>query len=270
MHTSKFLTLTVSLVVLSISQAHARGPFNPDIVSAANQVYVGAGVLHQNYKEFNDGLVPSLPSVLDSEDGNIITAQVGYSALTSYLYGQVQLSVSVGETNYTGYLVSPGPVYTPYLGTTDNNIVNLIGRAGYPFRAGSRAVVVPYLEVGHFFWRRDIGYVEDYSHFLLGLGAKLLWSPTSKLVVETGLGIGTTVAANMNVDGYNYDLGSEPYRNGYLAVDYRLHGRWHLRLSAEYRAWEYAQSPVVAGFLEPRSETLHATYMLSAGYSFAK
>ena len=270
MCTSKLLTFTVPLLVLSISQVQAAGPFSPDIVSAANQVYVGAGVLHQDYREFNDGLVPVLPSVLDSEEGNIITAQVGYSALTSFLYGQVQLSVSVGETTYTGYLVSPGPVYTPFVGPTDNNIVSLIGRVGYPFRAGARAVVVPYLEVGEFFWRRDIGYIEDYSHFLIGLGAKLLWSPVSKLVVEAGLGVGTTVSANMTVDGYDYDLGSEPYRNGYLAVDYRLHGRWHLRLSADYRDWKYAQSPVVAGFLEPRSETVHATYMLSAGYSFAK
>lgn len=243
---------------------------HPDITAAANQLRLGVGALHQNYKEFNDGLVGVLPSVLDSELGSIPALQLSASLLRERIYAELQVGLVYGSTTYTGYLQYPGPVYVPYVGKTDNFIFRAQGRVGIPFRPASILTLVPYVEVGDHFWRRDIGYIEDYSHYQIGVGGKILLRLAPGVVAEAGLGFGSTFLANMRLDGDDFELGSEPYRHGLLAMDIRLAGRWHLRLSGEYRDWQYEQSPVVSGLIEPRSESKQATYLLSVGYSFAR
>lgn len=241
-----------------------------DITSAVTQVTIGAGVLRQNYKEFNDGLIPTLRPVLDFETGDIAAVQIGGGVLLRQFFVEGRLTIASGDTVYDGFLQYPGPVYVPYVGTTSNTIVSLQARFGYPFRPTHSVALIPYLEIGEHYWRRDVGYVEDYSHMLLGIGGKLLWNPFQNMVVDVGAGVGTTVLPLMTSDGYDYDLGSRPYRNGHVALDYRFVRRWHLRLSGEYRSWQYGQSPVVAGAIEPRSESVQVTYLLAAGYSFAR
>jgi hypothetical protein len=258
------LFLLVAGPVLAAKMSH------PDINAAANQLRLGVGALNQNYKEFNDGLVAVLPSVLDSELGSIPTVEFGASLLREQLYAELQLGLAYGSTTYTGYLQYPGPVYVPYVGKTDNFIFRAQGRVGIPFRPASILVLVPYAEIGDHFWRRDIGYTEDYSHYHIGVGGKMLLRLAPGVVAEAGLGFGTTFLANMRLDGDDFELGSEPYRHGMLAIDIRLAGHWHLRLSGEYRDWQYEQSPVVNGLIEPRSESKQATYLLSVGYNFAK
>lgn len=266
-----FIAVTISAaLLLPVAPVHAFQ--SDDITSAVTQVSVGLGALQQNYKEFNDGLVPSLRSVLDFEIGNLTTVQIAGGLLLPNFFVEGHLNISSGDTVYDGYLqdIGPPPVYTPYVGTTSNTIVSLYARFGYPFRPAASVALIPCLEIGEHFWRRDVGYVEDYSHMLLGLGGKVLWNPFQNFVVDVGLGYGTTVLPLMTTGGYDFDLGSRPYRNGYIAFDYRVSQRWHLRLSGEYRNWEYGQSPVVAGALEPRSETTQVTYLFAAGYSFAR
>jgi hypothetical protein len=267
--------LVTVLATLSLSPAQAdsaapAGLINGDIVEAANQLSVGIGALRQEYHEFNDGLVAVLPAVLDAETGDLVSVGLGYSILLPYFYGQARLNVAAGDTTYVGYLQTfePGGVtYTPFTGTTTNTIVSFTGRLGYPFRAGDHAALVPYLEVGEHYWRRDIGYVEDYNHLYVGLGAKLLFSPASQWVFELGGGYGTTVLASLYAEGYDFNLGEKPYVNVYASVDYRLNAHWYLQLSADYRSWEYGQSPVVAGFVEPHSETQQTQVLVSLSYA---
>lgn len=267
--TPLFPLSVVFCVVTAIPVAtHAANParFNPDIVAATDQLSVGLGVLHQNYREFNDGLNPVLPEVLDAETGNIPALQVGDGAMLPFLYGQVAFTIARGDTTYDGRLQNPP--YTPVMDTTANTIVDFLGRVGYPFRAGGRVVLVPYVEFSDHYWQRDVGYVEDYSHLTIGIGGKVLWSPVQRLVLEWGLGSGTTFLGTMSTGGDDYTLGDRPYWSTYLSTDVRLATRWHVRAALDYRRWEYGQSDVVGGYLEPRSLTKQTTFLVSGGYQF--
>jgi hypothetical protein len=272
--------VTAMVLMISTAQADMAGSdtrINADIVKAStNQVALGFGVLHQDYQEYNDGLIPSLPAVIDSETGDINSFRVSYTGMFNRLYVQASLSYSTGDTAYTGYLqtLTPPIVYTPFNTTTSNRIFDLVGRIGYAYRAGGKVALIPYLELGEHVWRRDVGpstpygVTEDYFHLSLGFGAKALYSPIERLVLEIGAGYGTNLLSTMSTDGYSYTLGDMPYVNAYISADYRIDDRWHLALSANYRNWQYGESDVVAGFIEPHSETTQTQYLMSVGYSF--
>lgn len=248
---------------------------NAEIARASNQVSFGYGKLHQDYREFNDGLVPVLPAILDSETGSIDSVRLAYIGVFSRVYVQLNLNYSRGTTDYVGYLQAPGPVYTPFNTTTRNTMYDLIERAGYTFKAGDSMVVVPYIELGEYFWSRKIGVTtiyyggaEEYSHLSLGAGAKLLYTPVRRLVVEVGAGGGYVLLAAMTTHGYDYKLGEKPYISGYASLDYRFVASWHLKASADYRKWQYGQSGIVGGAVEPHSESVQTQYLLSLGYDF--
>jgi hypothetical protein len=278
---SRMSSLAIILAVTLMSTVQAdmtrKNPgMNTDIVKASNLLAVGGGMLEQDYREFNDGLIASLPAILDSENGRITSLRISYTGMMRRLYLQANLNYSTGDTDYVGYLQSTGfpVVYTPFNTTTDNRIVDILVRVGYAFRAGSSVALIPYGEVGDYMWRRDVGpstpygITEDYLHMNLSLGAKVLYSPIDRLVLELGGGYGTTFLSTMTVDGYVYELGDKPYMSAYASLDYRFVANWHLKWSADYRKWEYGQSDVVAGFLEPHSRTEQKQYLMSVGYNF--
>ena len=278
---SRAISLTIMLAATLMSTVQAdmtrKNPgINPDIVKASNQLAVGAGMLEQDYREFNDGLVPSLPAILDSESGRITSLRFSYTGMIRQLYVQANLNYSTGDTDYVGYLQSSGPpvTYTPFNTTTDNQIVDILVRVGYAFRAGASVVLIPYGEMGNYMWERDVGpstpygITEDYFHMNFSLGAKALYSPIDRLVLELGGGYGTTFFSTMTVDGYDYELGDKPYMSAYASLDYRFVTNWHLKWSADYRKWEYGQSDIVAGYLEPHSRTEQTQYLMSVGYNF--
>lgn len=255
--------------------ARVNNGINPEIITASNQVSFGFGSLHQDYREFNDGLIAILPSILDSESGNINSYRLAYIGTFSRIYVQINLNYSVGDTDYVGYLQAPGPVYTPFNTDTRNTMTNLIERVGYTIRAGDSAAVIPYIELEENYWSRKIGRTtvyfsgaEEYSHLGLGVGAKLLFNPVHHLVFEIGAGGGYIVLADMVTQGDTFTLGTKPYLSAYASIDYCFVGNWHLKASADYRKWEYGQSDVVGSFLEPHSLTRQTQYLLALGYSF--
>jgi hypothetical protein len=276
---SSFLAITLVASLVSTVQADMtrKNPgINSTIVKASNQLAVGVGVLEQDYREFNDGLEPSLPDILDSESGSITSLRLSYTGMIRQLYVQANLNYSTGDTDYVGYLQSlePPVVYTPFNTTTENWIVDVLVRVGYAFRTGASVVLIPYGEVGNYMWRRDVGpstpygITEDYFHMNFSLGAKALYSPVDRLVLELGSGYGTTFLGTMTLYGYDYELGNKPYMSAYASLDYRFVTNWHIKWSADYRKWEYGQSDVVAGFLEPHSRTEQTQYLMSVGYNF--
>jgi hypothetical protein len=249
---------------------------NIAIARASHQVSFGYGKLHQDYREFNDGLVATLPGILDSETGSVNGYRLAYVGMFSRLYVQLHLDYAKGDTDYVGYLQSlPGPVYTPFNTTTRNTFFDLVERVGYTIKAGNSAVVIPYAELQEYYWSRKIGVTtiyfsgaEEYSHLGLGVGAKLLFSPVTRLVFEIGAGGGYAVLGEMTTNGYRYTLGEKSYLSGYASADYNLVGDWHLKASADYRKWQYGQSDIVANAIEPHSQSVQTRYLLSMGYSF--
>jgi hypothetical protein len=203
---------------------------------------------------------------LDAETGNIPVLQVSYGVMRPHIFGQVALNIASGDTTYDGHLINPP--YTPVMATTSNTMVDFVGRVGYPFGAGSRVVLVPYGEFSFHYWERDIGYIEDYTHLAIGLGGKVLWSPAQRLVIEGGLSLGTTFLGTMSTGGDDFTLGDRPYWSAYTSLDVRLGARWHVKAALDYREWEYGQSDVVAGYIEPRSLTKQTTFLVSGGYNF--
>jgi hypothetical protein len=275
---SIFLVAIAMMALMSTAQADMSrfgAGINTDIVKASNQVALGLGSLQQDYREYNNGLAPSLPAILDAEKGSITSLRLSYTGMLQRLYVQATLNYSTGDTDYTGYLQSGNPVvYTPLTTTTNNRIFNLTWRVGYTFKAGSSVALIPYIELGEYMWRRDVaphmsyGVTEDYFHMILGLGAKLLYSPVERLVLEAGGGYGTTFLGTMTTGGYDYTLGDKPYMGIYGSLDYRFVGNWHLKWSVDYRKWEYGQSDIVAGYLEPHSQTKQTQYLMALGYNF--
>jgi hypothetical protein len=241
---------------------------------ATNQLAIGFGSLHQDYREYNDGLTTLLPSILDSEEGKISTGRLSYTGLySSHFYLQANYTESRGKTAYDGFLQAPGPIYTPFQTLTDNTIQDLNVKIGGGIPLGSMTVVVPYVDLGSHKWKREIGkatpysLTETYSHQFLGVGAKALFSPVSRLVFELGATYGTTMSSNMSLEGYDYPLGNKPYIAANFGVDVRFAGAWHLKATADYRKWEYGASDWIAGAMEPHSQTKQNVYLLSLGYT---
>jgi hypothetical protein len=272
-----FVTVTVLMVATAqADMTDSDTKINADIVKASNQLAVGFGILHQDYREFNDGLVPSLPTILDSESGDLTSLRLSFTGMVDRLYVQGSLGYSTGDTAYTGYLQQFGPpiVYTPLNTTTSNHMLDLIGRVGYTYKVGSSVAVIPYIELGEHVWKRDVapsapyGVTEDYFHFSLGFGAKALYSPIERLVLEIGAGYGSNLLSTTTTGGYDFKLGDKPYVNAYASLDYRIDNHWHLTGSADYRKWEYGESDMVAGLVEPHSETQQTQYLMSVGYHF--
>jgi len=264
----------VSLFALWSFTSSADNQVNPDLVRGSNQIAVQIGGLSQDYREFNDGLVSSLPEVLDAETGSITYLRISYRALVRRWYGQAAFGFGYGETDYVGYLQSPGPVYTPLKTTTTNTIYDLMFRFGYLFQLARPVAVVPYAEIGEYHWTRDIapsasyGITEYYSHSFAGLGAKFLFNPVDRLVWEIGGGAAANLGSTMETGGYTYDLGDRTSLSAYTSLDYFVTGHWHAKVDVEYRRWEYGQSGVKGGYLEPRSDTRQTRFFAGVGYSF--
>lgn len=271
---SLFRTVVLLCIVTAMpaTACAANAALNTDIVNASSQLAVGLGVLHQDYTEYNHGMAAAPFEILDAETGSIPALQVDYGVMLPHLFGQVALRIASGDTTYDGYLVDytvMPPTYTPWKDTTSNTMVDFLGRVGYPFRAGGRVVLVPYGELGSHYWERDVGYIEDYTHFAIGIGGKVLWSPAERVVIEGGLSVGTTLFGNMSTGGENFALGDRPYWSAYTSLDYRLASHWHIKAALDYRYWEYGASDADAtGFYEPDSVTKQTTFLVSGGYSF--
>jgi len=251
-----------------------RAGLNPDIVMAANQLAISIGQLHQDYREYNDGLEPLLPPILDAETGSISAYRLSYTALIGHFYVQGARSFANGKTAYDGFL-QPVPPVTPAKTVTDNTIDDFDVKLGAGFALGSMTVIVPYADLGVHTWIREVGKAtpnyggaEKYSNLIAGVGVKVLFSPVSRLVFEAGATTGTTAGSNMNTNGTDYPLGKKPYLAADIGVDYRFVGAWHLKATADYQKWEYGASDWIAGAMEPHSQTKQFEYLLSLGYTF--
>lgn len=254
------------------SPTNTQHGLNGDINAAMNRASFGMGQLSQSYKEFNDGLTSLLPSVLDSESGNILSARLEFSAISSdRFYFDARYDRSWGKTGYDGYLQQPGPIYTPIQTQTDNLIERWTVQIGRALPLGSQGAAIPYVDLGSFGWQRNLGVhtsyaqTETYRHFFLGLGGKLLWSPVSRLTFEVGAAYGTNMSSSMTTEGIKYPLGNKPYLNAEAEVTYRFASHWLVMLSAEHQRWEYGASDWIAGALEPHSRSEQSQLLLSVG-----
>lgn len=260
----------------------AFAPAGPTLRGAVDQQAFGIGQLHQNYREYNNGLSPGLGEILDREDGNITQLSYRLTIVRRRTLGNLAIDYARGDTRYDGHFLVGG---APASDTTHNRILALRGDLGHVLWQGERGLVAPQLEFGYRAWTRHLdgsGQEEKYTHMLLGVGVRAYYALTRKLVVSGLAFIGNTLDPSIEGTAVFHwsaaSLGTAPYRRIGLAMDYRLRGGWHIGLGADYVTWRYGQSaPFLATydngapaglFVEPESRTAQTSYLMTVGHEF--
>jgi hypothetical protein len=247
------------------------------VAHAQTDVQVSAGVMGFNYKEYDDRGV-----LLDREDALL----PGISGELGHRVGAWRISASgsffSGSADYDGQTQAGVPAKTD----TDERFWSAGVRLERRLELGT-ASLSPYLGLAYHEWRRDIkngrtvnntpvsGLLEVYSWKTAELGALLVFN-TRWEGVEIALDarVFQTFAPELQVrlPGATrdtiFDLGEETGGRLALLGTYPLKPRLHLRLEAFYERWSFGRSPVVNGFLEPRSDTQTAGLLVGLTHSF--
>lgn len=251
-------------------------------VAAENRIVSGISALDFGYKEFDDGS----NATLNREDGGIPGLVLGVHESRGPWFGDLRVSVHVGEVRYDGQTQAGTPAKTD----TETLIVDLAYRFGYGFGARPQPIFSPYAGFGYRWWERDIqpgrdmngepvlGLEETYRwvYLLLGFEANLYRSPLSELGIDLRL----TRPLNPRVDleafaGYEsttFDLGERTGGRAELYWRYRYARDVAWVLAPYYERWDIGRSPdtvlhssgvPAALAFEPRSETRNYGISLS-------
>jgi len=285
MRNTLFRLLLALCVFLPLTTAMAASPGptrSPTINGVVNQQSVSLGRLHQNYREYNDGLSPSLGEILDREDGHVGQFDYRIAATRGRVLGNLDFQYASGDTHYDGHLLVSG---APATDTTHNTIYALRLNLGYILWSGDNGLVAPQLEFGYHIWKRYIdgsGQEEKYTHGMFGAGVRAYYALSKNMVVKASAFAGKTVAPNISgtrvILWPDQELGSSRYVRGGLGLDYRLSGAWHVGFDVDYVTWRYKQSglflatdesgALLGYFLEPRSRTAQTSYLFTVGHEF--
>ncbi|HKJ22112.1 MAG TPA: hypothetical protein VKA13_03410, partial [Gammaproteobacteria bacterium] len=255
--------------------------FGPTIRGVVNQQSVSLGRMHQNYREYNDGLSPGLGEILDREDGNVGQFDYRFAATSGRALGNFDFQYSSGDTFYDGHLQNG----TPHTDTTHNTIYAVRANLGYILWSGQNGLLAPQLEFGYRIWKRYIdgtGQEEKYYHGLFGAGFRGYYALSQNMTLKGLAFVGKTVAPMIEGTAVlNWDpasLGSSRYERAGLGLDYHLSGAWHVGLDIDYVTWRYKQSGLfVVSYdngapccyaREPRSRTSQTSYLLTIGHEF--
>ena len=247
------------------------------LAHAQTDLQVSAGFMGFSYKEYADS-----GALLDREDAWLpgVTAELGYRE------GAWRISASgsffSGTADYDGQTQGGVPAKT----NTDEQLWSAGLRLERRVEIGT-ASLSPYLGLAYHEWQRDIkngrtvnntpvtGLLEVYSWKTVELGALLRFN-TRWEGVEIALDgrVFQTYAPELQVrlpgatrDTF-FDLGEESGGRFAVLGTYPLKPRLYLRLEAFYERWSFGRSPVVNGFLEPRSDTQTAGLLVGLTHSF--
>lgn len=276
------LLLAISLIfpvfpAQAVSSGVSLPALSTGLLAVINESSFGFGVLHQNYREFNNGSSPNIGPILDREDGDIGLFRYQTGGLYGHYLVHATLDYAYGNTRYDGHLLASG---APVTATTRNNIADLHFNIGYALFTSAHGVLAPELELGYRTWRRrilDTGQEEVYDHTYLGVGLQGYYQLSPRTVVELRYVRGRTIDPNISGTDSIYfgdnTLGSKPYTHAALGLDYRWGTVWHVGLHANYLAWRYGHSGNFVATtntgafvaLEPDSKTSQISYLLTLG-----
>jgi len=247
------------------------------VAHAQTELQVSAGVMGFSYKEYADS-----GALLDREDAMLpgVTGELGHRI------GPWRISASgsffSGTADYDGQTQAGVPAKTD----TDEQLWSAGVRLERRLEIGT-ASLSPYVGFGYHEWQRDIkngrtvnntpvtGLLEVYSWKTAELGALLrfnTWWEGLEGAVDAR--VFRTFAPELQVRlpgatrDTTFDLGEETGGRLALLGTYRLDARLRLRIEAFYERWSFGKSPVVSGFLEPRSDTQTAGLLVGLIYSF--
>ncbi len=279
---SIFLGTTVamastSVVPTPVAPTKMRHHVSPSsaILRANNEVGIAVTGNLINYQEH----VPASYGPSDTESGwtpgfNLKAISMGNLGGIPNLYGQVNLTYDSGSIAYKGAVL-----YRPYDDTDRSTMYRVVGRLGKGFFLSPNAMVTPYLALGYQHWNRDLvgpyGYVEDYSAFLFGIGAKGQYALTNRLVLGAHAEFLAVVNGHMTpkIRGLGNILGTSQFgmsgeEDVGLNVDYRIDGPVHLFGGLNYIHYNYTGGLFNFGAFEPFSATNLFRVEAGVAYSF--
>lgn len=243
-------------------------PYTAAIKAADDQVGIAATGTLMNYQE-------NLPSPSDTESGWM----PGFRISGSYLYGNhiyasVKYGYNSGSIAYKGGLIGSTQ---PYDSTDDATTQKVMAKLGYSLWLCNNMAVTPYVAGGYQSWNRDLvgpyGYTENYSSALIGLGAKLQYAYTPRMVLTGDAEFLAVQGGSMTPSLGNGILGSAQFpttgeERVSAGVNYRISGPWTVFGGLSYTHFNYGGGLLQYGYFEPFSATNRFTLDGGIGYQF--
>lgn len=244
----------------------------PAIAAAETRVSLGVTVAGYGYRESFDNTAVHESGVLPGLA--VDASRLGPAFGLPDVYTGVVYDFSGGNLAYRGYLQSPGQPLVPY-DTTDRARFNTVEvRLGVALPLGSRLAVIPFAAAGYQDWSRNLegfgGYGSFYRAALAGVGAKLDYAATSRLVLSaTAEGL-AVVGGHVSAPALNFaaGMGASGEEAVRLGADWRLDNAWHIFAGLEMRHFNYAGSKPVNGDYEPPSSTFVTRGEMGVAFGF--
>lgn len=264
----------LTVVLASVLSAPARADTAVDTLLALNNSVSFSFMASQlAYGEHAQG--PSSP-YLDTDQGRVNGGKIVLSGMRresdQHLYVRLSFSTASGHVNYnggvtvtngSGAVVGSFPLQErQFTRLTDEEV-----RVGEGFALGARAMWTPYIAVGAHDWYRSQpataaapwDYVEKYSHEYAAGGVLLQYAPSARFATSLTLAVGRTIDPRITAPAYGFsaNLGSQPWEQAGLALDYRALEHVSFFAGATFTTFRYGASSVdpYSGLMEPYSHT---------------
>ena len=286
-HSALLAGTSLFAIILSSNFARADG-YQPRSIGyrpcIANSIEQSNNQLSVDYKSLGMGYEEILDNgkTFDTEKGDVRGFGVAVTFMSTCrqdvlndLYFRGEYSRYRGDTHYIG---GSADGRLPFGSIVDNHratIDDFDFRLGKGFALGRDFMITPFFGIGHHEWDRAVNAGEDYKNGYYGAGLLLQWSPVHSFVLSADGLIGRTFDANVFVKanpGFNpdtsLDLGSSRIYKVGVSGDYALTPLAHVNAGVEWTGFEYGESPVVNGILEPFSRTRDVTFRVGVGIGF--
>ena len=266
--------------LLTSGSAHALDPVPTNIHDVNNVAGVMLGARHFAYEELNNGLVPTLPQVLDADRGWLPAFRVEGrlqrdlgGLRNAYLRATVEYAF--GDLTYDGR-TQPTALggSVPVTRTSGAGIADLGVEAGVGLPLGSRWALTPLARYRFRYWARllDKGqpgaFKEAYYHQELAAGGLGQVVIADGLVAGVAATLGGTVAPGWALQPsgssarLRLDLGNALVARGEISLGYTLatKPRIHVMIGYELGTFAYGRSSTArlgtATAVEPDSRTI--------------
>ncbi|MDD2878023.1 MAG: hypothetical protein PHT60_13510 [Acidiphilium sp.] len=246
---------------------------NPAVVAAETRVSLGVTVAGTQYSESFDG-------TSDQESGVLPGFSVGVSRLGSLLgvsgiYTGVVYNFSGGALAYHGYIQGgPGQNLLPFDGTDHARFNTMEVRLGRAVPLTASVDLIPYVTAGYQNWYRNIGgaggYGEFYRAALAGVGAKLDFAVSDRLVLSIGAEGLAVIGGRASAPALSFagDFGTSGEEAVHLGADWQLGNALHLFAGLGVRHFNYSGSGLSDGYYEPPSNTLVVRSEVGVAFGF--
>jgi hypothetical protein len=251
-----------ALVLCAAGAARAAEP-DEALIAVNRELGVEATALHRSYKEvFGPGFVEH-----DRESGWAAGVQgraswIGQLGPIANAFAGVQADWNRGGLNYRGTAFNSAQQLDFRTGLATSAVRGEIGKG---FAVTRRLMVIPVLEGGWQWWRRDLGpgQLETYRSGFVGGGVRADYALTPRLTARARASVAELVSPAVRisyVNSYDLPLGERPRYAGGLGLDYAAGGRLHLTATAELVHYGFgASAPVLTAergaIFEPTSRT---------------